>query len=180
MSAIIVTDSSFDLEHRIAAWAAWAQSARGSFFGGNALEGRFENNNLAEMVAALNGLRIAIESKVVVEGDHFVLQTDSLYVANRLDIRWISSHKNGWQIAKAFQHPPPQTKIEFEKDASPTGDLQGYFINTVRQHRLTFNVVRSGGHLIRYVDALSRQYMRERRHDIAIMNGMKKGPPQRA
>jgi hypothetical protein len=149
MRVTLTTDASFCDLTRAAGWAAWAQSERGRFFGGNAVQCGAANS--AEMQAAARGLRIALERGIFLAGDHVVLQTDSLHVATRLGNTYLSRR----QRARRRRGLP-----EPSADAISFDGPRGVFLGLAREHRITLEIVcsRDGDHM-REVDRFSRHCM---------------------
>lgn len=148
----LTTDASFCSETKAAAWAAWAESVRGKFLGGNAIDG-VGGNNSVEMYAMAHGLRMGIERGIFVRGDHIHIQTDSDYVAKRLHPQHLSNRAR-LRLRKGIPQP-----VHHGND-SP----RFLFFQLVYQHGLTFSVWRSrGGVRMREVDRLARQWMLEKR-----------------
>lgn len=161
MEVSLVTDASFCLDTRAAAWAAWADSPRGRFFGGAALPGNPSCNNSAEMMAAFNGIRHGIERGVFADGDFITFQTDSQYVAGRLHPKY-ESKRQRWR--RAHGYPEPEHVVN---DANPFGtnrSPRAMFFHLINKHKLRFAVVRSSqGVVLDWVDQKARGWMLEER-----------------
>lgn len=161
----LVTDASFCVETRVAAWAAWSISPRGRFFGGNVYPTSFSSINSVELHALITGLRVSIDRGVIRTGDHIDLQTDSEYVAKRLHKDFVT-RKNRQRLRQGLI--PDQSFIQ-------DGSLRGSFLATIAKHELTFNLTRSSiGWQLQKVDCCARRYVRDERRRIIIEE---KSPP---
>lgn len=72
----MITDASHCPKTKAAGYGYWAISKRGKRGGGGPLKNKIDSSNAAEVAALVNGLFIACESRIAVEGDHVLLQTD--------------------------------------------------------------------------------------------------------
>jgi ribonuclease HI len=156
MIVTITTDASYCERTRAAGWAAWAESERGRFFGGNALPGSFSCVNSVEVAAALRGLEIAVERGIVAAGDHFTLQTDSQHAAGRLHPSY-QTRRNRLRSRRGLEPLPRQQPPDA---TSP----RARFFRIVHDLRLTFEIVCSRrGDYMRHVDRFARACMMEER-----------------
>jgi len=157
MIVSLVTDASYCERTRTGSWAAWAESDRGRFFGGNVLPGSTSGNNSAEMSAAARGLRIAVDRGILAAGDTLRFQTDSVFVAGRLKPDRLSRRARWRQ-----RHGIPQPGLEDGITVSSSPRM--FFIRTVNLLGLSLSIKRSGGgDRLRAVDRFARMCMIEER-----------------
>ena len=160
MRVTLTTDASLCYVTRAAAWAAWAQSERGRFFGGNVLPGSHSSINPVEAWAAQRGLKAAVDRGIVAAGDHVILQTDSHHVATRLQPDY-RSLRDKRREKRGLPPIPPQ-----ERD---NGSPRGLFLRIVAELQLTFEIVCSGeGEHMREVDRFAR-------HCMTVERGVRQG-----
>jgi ribonuclease HI len=74
----LIADASFCPNTGAGGYGWWAASERGKRGGGGQMRDRVCNSSAAEMIAVVNGLYMAIQCKIVQEGDHILLQTDCM------------------------------------------------------------------------------------------------------
>lgn len=76
MWVTIIADASYCPETNKAGYGFWIASQRGKHGGDGILESDIENNIVAEMMALLNALHVAVRCGLVQQKDSVLLQTD--------------------------------------------------------------------------------------------------------
>ncbi|KVQ35718.1 hypothetical protein WK03_35205 [Burkholderia cepacia] len=76
MLVTIIADASWDPETGAGGYGYWSVSQRGRRSGGGALKSVVRNNNVAEMMAVVNGVHMAFAYEIAMPGDSLLAQTD--------------------------------------------------------------------------------------------------------
>lgn len=76
MLVTIIADASWDPETGAGGYGYWSVSQRGRHSGGGALKSLARNNNVAEMMAVVNGVHMAFAHEIAMPGDSLLAQTD--------------------------------------------------------------------------------------------------------
>lgn len=77
MLVTIFADASFCPKTFAAGWAAWIKSERGTYRGDGAMKTIVPDNNLAELYAVINAIKLAFVSEVAVAGDTLLVEADN-------------------------------------------------------------------------------------------------------
>lgn len=94
MLVTIFSDAGMCPITNIATWAAWAKSERGVARAGGILKDKCRNSTIAESMAALNGVHMALVNGVCVSGDVILIQSDNNNVGQFLFNYPLPHHKN--------------------------------------------------------------------------------------
>jgi ribonuclease HI len=78
MLVTIIADASVDPEHRVGGFGCWIVSARGRHAGEGAFKNAVQSSHVAEMMAIVNSLSLALSKAIAFPGDQFLVQTDSI------------------------------------------------------------------------------------------------------
>src|SRR5260221_9579054 len=111
---VIVTDASHCPMWRMGAWAVAIYNARGNWLHGAVHDYAMGNSNEAEMRAVANGLKYAIDQKIVADGARVLICIDAHYVEFKLKggiskkarRRVRLREENGWQGIEGRDTPP--------------------------------------------------------------------------
>ncbi|KVH64440.1 hypothetical protein WS89_03930 [Burkholderia sp. MSMB1072] len=76
MLVTIIADASWDPETGAGGYGYWSVSQRGRHSAGGALKSLARNNNVAEMMAVVNGVHMAFAHQIAMPGDSLLAQTD--------------------------------------------------------------------------------------------------------
>lgn len=76
MLVTVITDASYDHETRAGGFGYWAVSERQRHSAGGPFRSLARNNNVAEMMAIINGVHLAFVHEVALPGDAILAQTD--------------------------------------------------------------------------------------------------------
>jgi len=72
----VIADASFDHDTGAGGYGYWAVSERRRRYGGGPFKSTARNNNVAEMMALVNGVHLAFANSIALPGDVILAQTD--------------------------------------------------------------------------------------------------------
>lgn len=108
MRVTIIADASYCPDTKAAGYGYWIASERGKRGGGGPLRSPIDGSGAAEMMALCNALTVAINAKLVLEGDFVLLQTDcqsALYAFEGLRNHSMTRHEREACVAlRELQH----------------------------------------------------------------------------
>ncbi|HDR9086283.1 ribonuclease HI [Burkholderia vietnamiensis] len=124
MLVTIIADASWDPQTRAGGYGYWAVSLRGRHSGGGAFKSLVLNNNVAEMMAVMNGLHMAFARQIACPGDTILAQTDcqaailafegkrSLNLDERMVVEGLKTMLEVKQATIQFRHVKGHTRGE--------------------------------------------------------------------
>ncbi|RQT26124.1 ribonuclease HI [Burkholderia contaminans] len=124
MLVTIIADASWDPETGAGGYGYWSVSQRGRRSGGGALKSLARNNNVAEMMAVVNGVHMAFAHQIAMHGDSLLAQTDCqaailafegkrlLSIDERMIVEGLNRLINANQADIRFKHVKGHTRGE--------------------------------------------------------------------
>lgn len=97
MLVTIFCDASYCHEQKVAGYGYWIAATRGKFGGGDRIRMQgIQNNTVAEMIALVNSLYVAITKNLVQDNDEILFTTDCLAAIDAFEGK--RKHLNGQEI----------------------------------------------------------------------------------
>lgn len=84
MLVTVFSDASYCPDTSAGGWGAWCKSERGTICDGGILKMTANSSGMAELMAAVNAVKISLNKKIALPGDHILLQSDCQQVGTSL------------------------------------------------------------------------------------------------
>lgn len=110
MNVTIYSDASLCPETEVVGWGGWVKSDRGTLYLAGKLKNKTRDTNIAEAMAAVNSLAIAIKKNIVNSDDFIILNTDNNNVMEILQGK--AKRKTSRRIARRKNRPIAQLREE--------------------------------------------------------------------